>query len=222
MLKFYKDFNSRVAAVYQRDEKLALCVRLDADGLKCFAMSSAAFSRMYTRPLNVECPRKAALTWLSRALTKTRNDPRALTLIGEFTMEKNHMEMTMDEIVAYHNELATARDLPTVETFKTLKAGRAAVDKLLKPVAQKVAKEPVDPEKLGRGPVQGIGAFAKQLILEGGSNKDVHTAVMENFPTAKTSVACIAYYRSKLVLEGKLAKTVRAAKTAEPAEEAAA
>jgi hypothetical protein len=220
MLKFYRDFNSHIAAVYSRENGLAFCLKLDADGIKCFVVPQAEFAKKYTHPLTVDS-RKAAFTWLGRALTKTRNDLRALQLLGEFTMDKNYMEMTMDEIVEYYNDLATARDLPTVETFKTLKAARTAVDKLLKPVAQKEPKATANPEALGRGPVQGIGAFAKQLILEGGSNKEVHAAVLENFPTAKTSVACIAYYRSKLVLEGKLPKSPRGAKPAVEEAEAA-
>ena len=119
-------------------------------------------------------------------------------------MEKNLDEMTMEELVEHHNEVATGLNKPTVESFKSLKAARAAITKLTKPVAQKEPKTPVDPETLGRGPVQGVGAYAKSLLLEGLSNKEALEKTLEQFPSAKTTVACIAYYRNKLVAAGKL------------------
>lgn len=219
MLKLYRDHNSHIAGVYQRDKLTALFLVMKADGIKCLAMSSREFARKYTHPMDVD-PRKAALTWYCRALTKSRNDPRALNLLGELVMEKKLEEMTMEELVEHHNELATGLNKPTVESFKSLKAARAAIEKLNKPVAQKEPKTPVDPEKLGRGPVQGVGAFAKQLLLEGLTNKEALEKTLEQFPNAKTTVACIAYYRNKLVAEGKLVSS--RAKAAAPAEEAAA
>lgn len=208
MLKFYRDFNSRIAGVYQRDAKVVLGMRMAGDGLKPIRMSPGEFAKKYTHPLTVDS-RKAALSWYCRALTKTGNDPRSFQILGECIMEKPLNEMTMEEIIAHHNALATGLDLPTVESFKSLKAARAAVEKLGKPAkAAKAPKEPADPEKLGRGPVQGVGAFAKACILEGGTNKEVLDKVLEQFPTAKTSTSCIAYYRNKLVASGQLAARV--------------
>lgn len=136
-------------------------------------------------------------------------------------MTKPLEEMTMEELVEHHNEIATGLNKPTVESFKSLKAARAAVAKLTKPVAQKEPKAPADPEKLGRGPVQGVGAYAKQLLLEGLTNKEVLEKTLEQFPAAKTSISCISYYRSKLVADGKLV-SARAAKAANQEEAAAA
>jgi len=56
-----------------------------------------------------------------------------------------------------------------------------------------------------RGPNQGVGAFAKDLIRAGKNNAEVLAAVTEQFPTAKTSKACIAYYRAKIVAAQKAA-----------------
>ena len=47
-----------------------------------------------------------------------------------------------------------------------------------------------------RGPNQGVGAFCKELIVEGKTNAEVLAAVAEKFPTAKTSKGCVAYYRT--------------------------
>ena len=217
MLRFYKDFNNRVAGVYQRDKAVALCLRLEADGIKCFAMSSREFAKKWTHPMDVDT-RKAALTWFCRALTKSRNDPRAFTLLGECIMTKQLEEMTMEEVIEHHNEIATEMGKPTVDSFKSLKAARAAVAKLTKPVAQKAAKTPADPDAIGRGPVQGVGAFAKTLLLEGYTNKEVLDKTLEQFPAAKTSISCISYYRSKLVADGKLVSR----RVAKPANEEAA
>jgi hypothetical protein len=49
-----------------------------------------------------------------------------------------------------------------------------------------------------RGPNQGIGEFAKQLLTQGVSTGDVLAKVKEQFPTAKTSASCIAYYKAAL------------------------
>ena len=218
--RFYKDFHGHIAGIYQRDNKIALFLVMHADGIKSLAMSSSAFAKKYTHPVTAD-PRKAALTWYCRALTKSRNDPRAFNLLGEIIMEKPLNEMTMEEIIEHHNEVATGLDKPTVESFKSLKAARAAVEKLTKPVKQKEPKTPVDPEKLGRGPVQGVGAYAKQLLLEGLTNKEALEKTLEQFPNAKTTVACIAYYRNKLVAAGQLVST-RGKKAEAPAEEPAA
>ena len=123
-------------------------------------------------------------------------------------MENANMEeMTMDEIIAEHNKLATELGKPTVGTFKSLKAARAALERLQTPAEPKEVK--TSSGAVERGPVQGIGVFAKDLIVQGFSNKEVLTAVLGNYPTAKTSVSCIAYYRSKLVLAGKLPRSAR-------------
>jgi hypothetical protein len=218
MNKFYKDFNSHVAMVYQSDSKMTLAITSKADGLRCVAMSTSQFRRTFTRPFEAD-PRTAARKWFCRALSKTRNDPRALQIIGEIFMTDTN-EMTMDELVEHYNEIAAELGKPTVETFKSLKAGRTALAKLTKPAEPKAAKTPKEPKEIDpnapRGPVQGVGAFAKALLLEGMSNKDAHAKVIEQFPTAKTSVACIAYYRSKLVAAGQL---VSARKTKEAANE---
>jgi hypothetical protein len=134
--------------------------------------------------------------------------------------------LTMDELVARHNEAATAKGLPTAESFKSLKAAREAVAKIEavaipEPNAE-AALVVVTSGAVERGPVQGVGAFAKAQILAGKNNKDALAATLQQFPTAKTSLACIAYYRTKLVKEGKIttARAQAAAASETPAEAA--
>lgn len=56
-----------------------------------------------------------------------------------------------------------------------------------------------------RGPNQGVGAFAKALIAKGQDNATVLAAVKEQFPDAKTTTGCIAFYRNALA-KGPVAK----------------
>ena len=206
MLKFYRDHAGHIACVYYREQNQVRGITSAASGLQCFTMSEQAFMRKYTHPVKVDTS-KAVLSWYGRALKKRGNDPRALNVLKEFVMENANMEeMTMDEIIAEHNKLATELGRPTVGTFKSLKAARAALVKLQTPAEPKAATNTGSDT---RGPVQGIGVFAKALICEGKSNKEVLEAVLETYPSAKTTTSCIAYYRSKLVLAGKLPRSAR-------------
>jgi len=49
-----------------------------------------------------------------------------------------------------------------------------------------------------RGPNQGVGAFAKELIVAGKSNAEALALVLAKFPNAKTTTGCIAFYRTAL------------------------
>jgi len=69
-----------------------------------------------------------------------------------------------------------------------------------------------------RGPTQGVGAFCKEQILDGKTNAEILEMVAAQFPSAKTTGNCVAYYRAKL----KAGAPVVAEAEAEAAEEAAA
>ena len=55
----------------------------------------------------------------------------------------------------------------------------------------------------------GIGAYAKQLILEGLSNTDVLTAVMKKFPECNANAGTIGWYRNNLKTSGEKVKASR-------------
>ena len=137
---------------------------------------------------------------------------------------------SMSELIALHNELASKLRVNPVTEFKNLKAARTAVTDLENKMNQAVetvettdagaaagaaAVEGVtkhvlkgdDAQKYNssgkRGPNQGVGSFAKELIVAGLSNADVLTKVMTKFPNAKTSKGCIAFYRTALSKAGK-------------------
>lgn len=64
--------------------------------------------------------------------------------------------------------------------------------------AMEVTAAPVKTNKLG------IGKFIQDLMIKDPtrSNKDLLKAALEQFPTAQTSSACIAWYRSDLRKKG--------------------
>lgn len=111
-------------------------------------------------------------------------------------------KMTMSELIAKHNELNPSA--PVTE-FKNLAAARAAVAALENTSeASTEASVPAagDTQKYNssgkRGPTQGVGAFAKEQIALGKTNAEVLEAVKTQFPTAKTTTSCIAYYRTAM------------------------
>lgn len=127
---------------------------------------------------------------------------------------------TMSEIIAEYNILAAELGKPEVTSFKNLSAARAALKSLesndMTDTNDTAATETTDettgapgldtPSNSGpkynstgkRGPTQGIGAFCKGLIAEGKTNPEILAAIAEQFPTAKTSANCVAYYRAKM------------------------
>ena len=137
----------------------------------------------------------------------------------------NLKSLSMAELINMHNELAAQAGTAEVDTFKTLAAGRVAIVQLQEkiavvnsgeaPAAEDDGMNPKSGAKYNssgkRGPTQGVGAYAKTLILAGQTNAEVLAAVLEQFPTAKTSNGCIAYYRTALA---------KAATAAAPAVEA--
>ena len=136
---------------------------------------------------------------------------------------------SMSELIALHNELASKLRVNPVTEFKNLKAARTAVTDLENKMNQTVETDATtettdagtvavegvtkhvlkgdDAQKYNssgkRGPNQGVGSFAKELIVAGLSNADVLTKVMTKFPNAKTSKGCIAFYRTALSKVGK-------------------
>lgn len=151
-------------------------------------------------------------------------------------------KMSMSELIAKHNELNPGS--PVTE-FKSLAAGRAAVQSLenrsmnTETTETGVVHTTADNSKYAsngkRGPTQGVGAFAKTLIQEGLDNKTILERVLAQFPSAKTTTSCIAYYRTALkggikrkgkavdpaALEAKAAELMAAAAAARAAAEAA-
>jgi hypothetical protein len=89
-----------------------------------------------------------------------------------------------------------------VETDATTDAGAVAVEGVTKHVLKGDDAQKYNSSGK-RGPNQGVGSFAKELIVAGLSNADVLTKVMTKFPNAKTSKGCIAFYRTALSKAGK-------------------
>ena len=145
-------------------------------------------------------------------------------------------KQTMSEILAAYNELAAAQGKDEVSSFKNLSAARAALKSLestpmtneVETLEAEASSAPgLDTPSNGgpkynssgkRGPTQGIGAFAKSMIAEGKTNAEILEAIAVQFPTAKTTSNCIAYYRAKMAKDAKNASEVVEDEVAETAE----
>ena len=123
-------------------------------------------------------------------------------------------KMGMTALIALYNEKAAALGKEAATEFKTTKAAREAIAALDANPETEASGAPVlvpagDNSKYAstgkRGPNQGVGAFCKELIVEGKTNAEVLEAVAVKFPTAKTSKGCVAYYRTKLAAAAKVA-----------------
>lgn len=113
-------------------------------------------------------------------------------------------KLSMSELIARYNAIASSRGIAVVTEFKNLAAARAAVTQLEegKTMTETVATEApaADAKKYNsagkRGPNQGVGEFAKNMIRDGADNKSVLEAIKTQFPEAKTTMGCVAYYRA--------------------------
>ena len=129
--------------------------------------------------------------------------------------------MSMSELIALYNEQAAAKGIAQVTEFKNLAAARSAINKLEGKTMNKDTTPTEGKDKYNstskRGPNQGIGAFAKAALIDGKTTAEVLAMVKETFPDAKTTMACIAYYKAALKNPnlGKKAKVAKVAKTAE-------
>jgi len=137
-------------------------------------------------------------------------------------------KLSMSETIAAYNALASEQGKEAVSTFKNLQAARAALhslenshmtDENQTPNAD--ATDATDAPKYNttnkRGPTQGIGAFCKGMIADGKTNAEILELIAEQFPTAKTTTNCVAYYRAKM----KLAAAATTAAEAEAEDKAA-
>jgi hypothetical protein len=128
--------------------------------------------------------------------------------------------LTMSQLIEAYNKLADEKGVAHETEFKNLAAARAAITSLESKMTDGTTAVMADPEAATgaaegtegavsttdskystvgkRGPTQGVGEFAKQLLAGGMATGDVLTKVREQFPTAKTSASCIAYYKAAL------------------------
>jgi hypothetical protein len=130
-------------------------------------------------------------------------------------------KLSMSQMIVLHNELADKLGVSHETSFKSAAAARAAIATLesklnmteanTTPEAQDAAASAEDnapatasdnskyDSRAKRGPNQGVGAYAKTLIVAGQTNAEVLAAVKEQFPNARTTTGCIAYYRNEVV-----------------------
>jgi hypothetical protein len=87
---------------------------------------------------------------------------------------------------------------------------KGKVDKAKAPKKPKAkAEKKADGEKKPRA--QGVGAFIRQTLVDTPDMKaaDVISLVQKKWPEAKTSIACVGWYRSKMYKTGELERTTK-------------
>ena len=143
-------------------------------------------------------------------------------------------KLGMTELFALHNDLAEKLGVSTETSFKSLGAARNAITNLESKMNQATHSDPVDGmtdipatteaatadtsdrskynSSGKRGPNQGVGSFAKEQIAAGKTNAEVLALVKSQFPDAKTTTGCIAFYRTAMAKgpQGKSPETLRA------------
>lgn len=195
-------------------------ITIKAHGLQYQTMSREKFLRQFNRDLLVE-QWVALVKFLSIAQRKDGNDPLAVsTLMKGINMKLKELEgKKMSELVDMYNELAKADGVAEVKKFKTLEAARIEVIKLANKKPPKTSAASADGKNTGGvegRPRSGVGARSKELLKEGGSNKEVLEKIKAEFPDNSTTLACIAYYRAKLVKAGELKTTKGKKEEAKP------
>lgn len=98
------------------------------------------------------------------------------------------------ESAARHGQAAQERKKAEAEE-KAAKKGAG------KPAAERSPKKAAG---TGKSKGFGIGAFCEGLLLKGKTTEDILAAVKKEYPKAATKAASIAWYRNKLIVEGKL------------------
>ncbi len=196
------------------------------------------FKREYKTILKMSVE-DALFSFLKVAKRAYKHNPEVLLFIWSEIM-KNLSEYTLAELVLYYNKIANSLGAPHRKSFESKAAAMEAISKLDDSVKSPTllqteneersttrsnkmtetvneAGNVVVAEKKPRG--KGIGARAKELILEGKSTEEVISTIKSEIEGANPTPATIAWYKNKLRQEGLLARPERKAKDKANAEE---
>lgn len=209
-------FNSNCALEFNRGLKWVKYIAHTGNGPRVFSTRVADFEKEFYRTPSYD-PRTAALRFLDAAKRAYEHDEEVLTTLLEILkMGKSAADMNVAELTVAYNDLAKTLGRPTRKNFKNKADALAAIEvldaeaKKATPAQKATAGKKEDAaakrkaangngeakEKKPRGP--GIGAFCKGLISKGKTNPEILEAVAAQFPGAKTTAGCLAYYRNKM------------------------
>lgn len=170
-------------------------------------------------------------SYLCVAKRAYKHDANIIVVLWELFMNQYSSELSLAQLVLCYNKLAASVNKPPRKSFESKAAALTAIEKLDTIIAQQTPQQEAAQtrrntmsekdvaEKKPRG--KGIGARAKELILEGKTVAEVIETIQAEIEGANPTAATIAWYKNKLRQEGLLPPTNRKAKVAEAAEEAA-
>jgi hypothetical protein len=151
-----------------------------------------------------------------------KHDANIIAILWELFMNQYSNEMSLAQLVLCYNKLAASVGKPARKSFDSKAAALAAIEKLDIILSQQTPQQDAAQtrrntmsekdvaEKKPRG--KGIGARAKELILEGKTTAEVISTIQEEIEGANPTPATIAWYKNKLRQEGLLAPSNRKAK----------
>lgn len=192
---------------------------------------SKAFYKEWPKLLTTMTAQDAVVSYLCQAKRACRYDANVIKVLWEMFMNQYSNEMSLAQLVAWYNKLAASVNKPPRKSFESKAAALTAIEKLDTIIAQQTPQQEAAQtrrntmsekdvaEKKPRG--KGIGARAKELILEGKTVAEVIETIQAEIEGANPTAATIAWYKNKLRQEGLLPPTNRKTKVAEADEEAA-
>lgn len=161
----------------------------------------------------------AVVSYICAAKRAYKYDGVLISYLWEIFMEKCSSDMSLADLLACYNKLALAANQKPRKAFESKAAALTAIEKLDIIIAQSTPQQAAAQtrrttmsdqdvsEKKPRG--KGIGARAKELILEGLDTAAVIATIQEEIEGANPTPATIAWYKNKLRQEGLLPATNR-------------
>jgi hypothetical protein len=140
------------------------------------------------------------LTPVVAAPSKARKvSPEKLLAKAKAKPTKKPVEV-VTELSALRTELQALTGAPVspIMTIEQLKAKIEAVKNPVPEVEEPEEIEVVEKVRVIPAKAQGIGAYCVAELKAGGKPKDVLASALAKFPEAKTSMACVYWYASKI------------------------
>lgn len=189
------------------------------------------FLREWPKVITQMTVQDAVVSYLCQAKRAYRHNHVTVETLWEIFMSQCSTEMSLQQLVLWYNKLAETVGKPPRKNFESKAAALTAIEKLDTIIAQQTPQQEAAQtrrntmsekdvaEKKPRG--KGIGARAKELILEGKTVAEMIETIQAEIEGANPTAATIAWYKNKLRQEGLLPPTNRKTKVAEADEEAA-
>ena len=115
----------------------------------------------------------------------------------EAAIKKNDAKKVIMKNVKIENAVKAEEKMEKAQMAADNKSAKKVIKKTV--IVKKTAAKKVEPKKAKKKLVaKGLGAKQIEHILAGMTNQQVLEAILKEFKEVDTSIACVAWYRSKL------------------------